>query len=314
MLDQPPPGRPELPVPLQRALSGDLAPNVALMHLIAGAAAPMDVEAALDAGRRAATGDCVLRRLQRLTTMWRETPGAFATVKAVLAEVEGNGTASQGAHDGATATLFDRLAALSPDAGAALYALGRDDLLGRATASIVACLGRWRLLGPRADVLDLGCGAGRLARPLAAEVRRVVGVDVSSGMLARARVRCRGIGNAAFRLVDGAGLPGLEDASFDLVVAVDCLPYVVARGCDAARDLLAEARRVLRPGGSIVVFNLSYAHGLDGQRQLAAALADDLGLDVVRNGTRDVCWWDAPTFHMRRPSVTAAWSAHGGEA
>lgn len=95
------------------------------------------------------------------------------------------------------------------------------------------------------DVIDVGCGAGGLARRLAGLGARVVGVDVSTVALERARAQA----GAGERYLEGRAeaLP-LPDASADLVVFHNSLHHVP--GLDRA---LAEARRVVRPGGAVYV-------------------------------------------------------------
>jgi 2-polyprenyl-6-hydroxyphenyl methylase/3-demethylubiquinone-9 3-methyltransferase len=89
-------------------------------------------------------------------------------------------------------------------------------------------------------VLDLGCGKGRFARPLAEAGAEVYGIDLSAAMLAEARgiERVRG---SARRLPFAAG-------TFDAVIAVEVLEHVAA-----IDDALAETRRVLRPGGIVAI-------------------------------------------------------------
>jgi SAM-dependent methyltransferase len=99
------------------------------------------------------------------------------------------------------------------------------------------------------DALDLGCGDGRLTKEIKAE--RVVGADVSERALSRARGR---MPEAEFvQLTPDEPLPFL-DGSFDLVVSVETIEHV--------RDVqlfLSEARRVLRPGGTLAL--TTPAHG-----------------------------------------------------
>ena len=104
-------------------------------------------------------------------------------------------------------------------------------------------------LDPVETALDLGCGDGRLSSELRAS-RLVLG-DVSRVALARARERLPGA--QSVWLEPDAALP-LEGAAFDLVLAAETLEHV--------RDLqllLSEARRVLRPGGTLAV--TTPAHG-----------------------------------------------------
>jgi SAM-dependent methyltransferase len=109
------------------------------------------------------------------------------------------------------------------------------------------------LLGVRAGdrVLDAGCGTGEAARELAALVGsggRVVGVDRSETMIREARRRVRGLGlPIAFRLGDVRRLRFADD-SFDGCRAERVLIHLNDPG-----RVLAELRRVTRPGGRVVI-------------------------------------------------------------
>lgn len=198
------------------------------------------------------------------------------------------------AHDyGAPADLpaiarhFDRLAATTPDLGVAAYALGDPALLAQFTAEVVAVVRDWAGVAGR-DVLDLGCGAGRVAGAIVAEARSVTGVDVSPGMVARARER---VPAARFMTVNGAALC-LADHSIDVALAVDSFPFVVQAGLVEAT--LAEIARVLRPGGDLLVFNWSYGDATLALRQARAA-----PFTLLRGPERPFARWDATAFHLR---------------
>jgi len=107
--------------------------------------------------------------------------------------------------------------------------------------------GRWlaREIGAHlqpGSVLEIGIGTGAVALPLTERGRPVVGVDVSVEMLARAHER---LGEVVVR-ADGYHLP-IGTSSVDNVLLVWVLQLVP----DLA-GLLAEARRVLRPGGRVI--------------------------------------------------------------
>ncbi len=107
--------------------------------------------------------------------------------------------------------------------------------------------------GGAARVLDIGTGTGRVLELLAPSVAEAIGIDASAAMLALARARLAraGLANAAVRRADMYRLP-FADAGFDLVVAQMVLHYAEAPG-----RVLAEAARVLTPGGRLVVIDLA---------------------------------------------------------
>jgi ubiquinone/menaquinone biosynthesis C-methylase UbiE len=113
-------------------------------------------------------------------------------------------------------------------------------------------LGFARLAGlePGADVLDCPCGYGRHSIPLARAGYHVVGADRSPVLLEEARRRAGEGQWPKWVEADHRELP-FADASFDAVFNLfSSLGY---RGEDGDRRTLSELRRVLRPGGALVV-------------------------------------------------------------
>jgi SAM-dependent methyltransferase len=103
-----------------------------------------------------------------------------------------------------------------------------------------------RGLGRReGSVLDLGCGDGRLTLELRG--RHIVGADVSSLALDRARRRLEEHDVELVELTPGAVMP-FEDGAFDLVLVAETIEHVVD-----VETLLKEAHRVTAPGGEIAV-------------------------------------------------------------
>jgi ubiquinone/menaquinone biosynthesis C-methylase UbiE len=101
-------------------------------------------------------------------------------------------------------------------------------------------------------ILDLGCGPGGWELEVAREHPdiKVIGIDISQAMIqfAQAQAISRGYGNASFTVMDVKQPLAFEDASFDLVNE-RTLFGVMAPG--EWPQLLAECKRVLRPGGII---------------------------------------------------------------
>jgi ubiquinone/menaquinone biosynthesis C-methylase UbiE len=96
---------------------------------------------------------------------------------------------------------------------------------------------------PGGSVLDVGCGPGILVERLADRACRVVGLDLTSGMLDRARRRCS---RSRFVQGDAMRLP-FKSARFDAVIAMGLSPYLSDEG-----GAFREMARVLRGRGSLI--------------------------------------------------------------
>jgi ubiquinone/menaquinone biosynthesis C-methylase UbiE len=94
-------------------------------------------------------------------------------------------------------------------------------------------------------MLDIGTGAGAFALALAPHVREVVGVDIVPELLAEARKRAPA--NVELIEADATRLP-FPNGSFDLVTTARTLHHVAR-----PEVVVAEADRVLRPGGTMLV-------------------------------------------------------------
>ncbi|HWH44347.1 MAG TPA: class I SAM-dependent methyltransferase [Thermoleophilaceae bacterium] len=102
-------------------------------------------------------------------------------------------------------------------------------------------------LDPAHDVVEVGCGVGRMTRAIAARARSVRALDVSERMLALAREHNPALESVEWVHGDGRSLAGIEDASADAVVS-----HVVFQHIPDPQVTLGYVReigRVLRPGG-----------------------------------------------------------------
>lgn len=101
------------------------------------------------------------------------------------------------------------------------------------------------------DVLDIASGDGVLAELMAPHSNRYVCLDASSKVVAAATERLRRLPNVEVREGDMHALP-LDDASFDLVALMHALTYAAH-----PEKAVAEAARVLRPGGRLLLTSLA---------------------------------------------------------
>jgi ubiquinone/menaquinone biosynthesis C-methylase UbiE len=172
----------------------------------------------------------------------------------------------------------------------------------QAAADVESLLGRRLRAGER--VLDAGCGTGYLAAGLrrARPEAYVVGADLSEGMLGRSREA------GAWPLVQAdAGRLPFGDGSFDVVVARGVLHHLP----DVAAAL-GEWRRVVRPGGAVVLVSeptpAVERHGAVLVRGLLAALRRPL--------TPEEDFWEvasmAANLHVFAPETLAALACEAG--
>lgn len=107
-------------------------------------------------------------------------------------------------------------------------------------------------VSPGMKVLDLGCGDGTTAIPAARAGADVLGVDISTPLVAAGRRRAAeaGLANCRFEHGDACDLQGVPDDHFDRVVSIFGAMFA-PRPLDAAKSMV----RVTRPGGRIVMGN-----------------------------------------------------------
>jgi len=147
-------------------------------------------------------------------------------------------------------------------------------------------------VGDGASVLDAGCGAGRMSRYLADRGLRPRGLDLSPGMVAMAR---RDHPDLSFGVASLDALP-LDDASVDGVLLWYSVIHTPPTGLGR---LLAEAVRVTRPGGHLLVASQSghgtrdvapsyrrFGHEITLERHLYTA--DDLAVGLAHAGAHEV--------------------------
>jgi SAM-dependent methyltransferase len=104
------------------------------------------------------------------------------------------------------------------------------------------------------DVLEIGCGAGRVGRFLAPHCRHWTGADVSQNMLRFAAEALAGLPNVSTALLNGYDLTGIADRSLDVVYCTGVFMHL-----DEWERFryVQDARRVLRPGGRLYVDNFN---------------------------------------------------------
>jgi predicted TPR repeat methyltransferase len=289
---------------IERCARGEVPAAVAAMEVLIEASDGTAAAGALEAAVAARDGDA-RQRLEAALKLVRENPDAFATVRGII-------DAADHARPAATpeeglarwAALFDRAARVSGPGSVALYSLGSEDLLRQATDELVAYLDAAGLLRADAVVLDLGCGIGRVAAAVAGRVRAVAAVDIAWGMLVEARRRTSAR-NVLYAQGGGRDLAFLEDRSFDLILAVDSLPYLVQCGGPLLDRHLADAARLLRPGGELLVFNWSYRGAPDLDAAEAADAARQHGFRLTMAGEQPFRLWDGRVYRLSAPSSSA---------
>ena len=108
------------------------------------------------------------------------------------------------------------------------------------------------LVSPQLDVLDLGCGDGTTAIPLAKSGAKVTGIDIARNLVeaGNKRAAAEGLTRLKFQEGDASNLEGVASDSFDLTLSVFGAMFA-PRPFDVASEMV----RVTRPGGRIVMGN-----------------------------------------------------------
>ncbi|SCW35526.1 Ubiquinone/menaquinone biosynthesis C-methylase UbiE [Ruminococcaceae bacterium YRB3002] len=97
------------------------------------------------------------------------------------------------------------------------------------------------------EVLECACGTGMFSVKIAPRVRRLVATDFADGMLDRTRKKCRDMHNVFVEKGDITDLQ-FEDGQFDKAVAANVIHLL-----DDPKKAIDELRRVVRPGGMIII-------------------------------------------------------------
>lgn len=124
-------------------------------------------------------------------------------------------------------------------------------------------------LRPTDVVVEIGCGLGRLTRPLAERAGRVVALDVSQEMLDRAKELSPQLENVEWRLGDGVSLAGIDDDDADVVFSHVVFQHIPDP--QITLGYIREMGRVLRPGGW-AAFQVSNDPAIHRRRGLATRL------------------------------------------
>lgn len=158
-------------------------------------------------------------------------------------------------------------------------------------------------------MVEIGCGVGRMTEHLAGLFGEVHAVDVSGELIRRARERLAHVANVVVHETSGADLGPLPSDAFDLAFSFVVFQDVPFR--DAIVGMLADAHRVLKPGG-LLKFQVQgcvehwYVEapkdtwtGVSFSVEETAVLAAELGFDVLRTeGAGTQYFWN---WWRRRP-------------
>jgi ubiquinone/menaquinone biosynthesis C-methylase UbiE len=109
----------------------------------------------------------------------------------------------------------------------------------------------WAMIVPEETILDIACGTGELERLLLEQNshQSMVGIDLSSQMLAQAQQKLQGFPTVKFQVATARSLP-FADHQFDVVLSANSFHYF-----DSPEIVLQEMRRVLKPGGRLLLLD-----------------------------------------------------------
>jgi len=170
------------------------------------------------------------------------------------------------------------------------YSLGSSDAEEERLQSYIEAFGQRRLLKqikPGMKILDVGCGAGSVSMLLAQATGpdgTLHGVDLEPEQLdrARARAEAEGLSNTTFQTADATRLP-FKDESFDFIYAKFLLLHL-----PDPMAALADMYRVLRPGGTLFIYDIDTGGAMFWPPGIPAEQAWDLIVQGLTSAGADV--------------------------
>lgn len=156
-------------------------------------------------------------------------------------------------------------------------------------------------MSPADEIVEIGCGVGRLTRVIAGRAASVRAIDVSERMLELAREHNPELANVSWLLGDGESLAEVESASADGVVSHVVFQHIPDP--EVTLGYVREIGRVLRPGGW-AAFHISNDPQVHAPETRGAGIRERLGKLVGR----DLPWHHQPYWrgsHIEIPRLRA---------
>ncbi len=192
--------------------------------------------------------------------------------------------------------VWDSLSLTSDSAAFAATGYSDESSLQTSGKQVAARIAAAISLKASDDVLEIGCGVGRVGWAIAQECRSWIGCDISKTMLSHAQRRLAGLSNVRFVHLQKANLGEILDASVDVVYCTNMLAHLDQM---ERWQYVTEARRILRPSGRLYIDTIA----LNSPEGWAMLLNN---LEQRRNGV------EAPYIPI--PSTTDELIAYGNRA
>jgi SAM-dependent methyltransferase len=185
------------------------------------------------------------------------------------------------------AHAWDALAESKEQAFAAAAGQSDESRLRRSAGVTVQNIMELAVVTLHDDILEVGCGVGRIGRELSPHCRSWTGTDISANMLRYAADRLRGIDNVRLVRLEGVGLPEFQNTSFDVVYFTNMMMHLDEMD---RWFYLQEAFRVLRTEGRVFFDNID--------------LESDAGWAMFANDAKRYRHLERPPY---MPRLSTAW-------